>query len=330
MVRRGGFYTVYLWACLYYIFKFRKNYDVIVDSENGIPFFTPLFSTKPIILLIHHVHQEIFIEYMKFPFSHFARFIEGRVMPKVYKDRSIVTVSESTKKEIIKNKLGKNENIEIINPGITVHEVKIAKTTFPSFIYLGRLKPYKNIDVAIKAFSKISKKYLNAKFFIVGEGDSLHDLMELSRTLNLQGKVKFFKKVTENKKISLLSQSWIALQPSQVEGWGITVIEANACKTPVIASNANGLKDSIVDGKTGILVATKDIRALAEQMEDLLENKTKRKKLAHNSYIWAKNFSWKKNASNFYELLSSEYEKHKEKAFSFRPARLLNRFTSLF
>jgi glycosyltransferase involved in cell wall biosynthesis len=329
MVRRGGFYTVYLWACLYYIFKFRKNYDVIVDSENGIPFFTPLFSTKPVVLLIHHVHQEVFIEYMKFPFSYFARFVEGKVMPWVYKNRTIVTVSRSTRKEIIKNKIGKETQIKIINPGVDIEGIKVKKTPFPSFIYLGRLKPYKNIDIAIKAFDKVSKKNPNAKFFIVGEGDSLQSLMQLSESLNLSGKIKFFKKVSENKKISLLSQSWVSIQPSQVEGWGITVIEANACKTPVIASNTNGLKDSIVDGKTGILASVRDINGFSSAMENLIQNSSKRNILSKQAYTWSKKFNWTNSAQMFYQVLQNEIVS-KETFSPLKFSYLFGRITSLF
>ncbi len=77
MVRRGGFYTVYAWAMMYYVFKFRGLFDIVIDSENGIPFFTPLYVRAPKFLLIHHIHQEVFREHLRFPFSHIAMFIEA-------------------------------------------------------------------------------------------------------------------------------------------------------------------------------------------------------------------------------------------------------------
>ena len=60
IIRRGGFFTVYLMAPLYYLFRLRRETDVVIDSENGIPFFTPLFVRKPVLGLVHHVHQEVF------------------------------------------------------------------------------------------------------------------------------------------------------------------------------------------------------------------------------------------------------------------------------
>jgi glycosyltransferase involved in cell wall biosynthesis len=330
IIRRGGFYTVYLWAALYYLLKFRRNFDVIVDSENGIPFFSPLFSTKPIVLLIHHVHQEIFIEQMKFPFSYVGRFIEGKIMPFVYKNRTVVTVSESSKKEIVKVGISNESNIKIINPGIERPVKKYKKTLFPTITYLGRLKAYKNIDVAIKAFAITNKRFATARMWIVGEGDSLGNLQDLSIKLGLEKKVRFFGKVDQEQKERLLSQSWVSVQPSTVEGWGITVIEANASKTPVVASDTKGLRDSIIDGKTGILVKVKDVKGFAKSFNSLLKNSSELKRLSKNAYAWSTKFDWDASSENFYRILLSEVNEDNRAVVVKRAGFILNRFFSLF
>ncbi len=318
IVRRGGFFTVYIWAAIYYLIKFRNRYDVIVDSENGIPFFSPLFSTKPVILLIHHVHQEIFLEQLKFPLSHIAKFTEGKIMPFLYRNRQVITVSDSSKNEIIKANIASESNIRIINPGIDMPISRVAKTKTPTFIYLGRLKPYKNVDVAIKSFSKLVKNYPKATLSIVGEGESLTPLRNLTNKLNLGKQVTFWGKVSNKKKVKLLSQSWVALQPSSVEGWGITVLEANACGTPVIASDVNGLKDSILDSRTGLLVPLKSVNALSNAMEHMLLNEKKRKILTKNALVWSKQFSWETSSNIF--LASLEREIKKAQKPTLRPA----------
>src|SRR5262249_16634765 len=137
VIRRGGIYTVYFFAVLYYLFNFRNKYDAIVDCENGIPFFTPLFIKKPIILLVHHVHQEILRNFLRIPFRQIATFLEGKVMPFIYRNNSIVTVSESSKKEIINLGFTKKENIEVIYNGIyPTSTLKLSKTVYPSFVYV--------------------------------------------------------------------------------------------------------------------------------------------------------------------------------------------------
>ncbi|HZE86814.1 MAG TPA: glycosyltransferase [Methylomirabilota bacterium] len=304
VVRRGGTYTVYLFAFLYYLLKFRGKYDIIIDCENGIPFFAPLFSRRPVILLIHHVHQEVFREFLKFPLKHVAAFLEGKVMPFVYRNKVIITVSDSSKKEIVNLGFTQAENIEVIYNGVKqVFSEPTVKTPEPSFMYLGRLKEYKNIDIAIKAFALLTKDFPTAQLSIVGYGEHELALKQLVEKLHLTAHVTFFGRVTEEEKTKLLSQSWAMLQPSQIEGWGITVIEANAAGTPVIASKVNGLQDSVVEGKTGLLVQLKNIHQFAQAMHQIASEQNYRNELSQQALAWSRNFDWDKSANDFYKLI---------------------------
>ncbi len=306
IMRRGGFYTMYVWATVYYVFNLRGKYDLVIDSENGIPFFTPLFCRKPIFLLIHHVHQEVFTKHLKFPFSQIARLIEGKLMPYVYREKQIITVSESSKKEIIKLGFVDSSDIKIVNPGIELSKFgKAKKTKNPSIVYIGRLKPYKNVEIAIKAFRKVVASYPHAVFHIAGEGESRESLVALSTQLGLSKSIIFHGKVSERKKAELLATSWVAVQPSMIEGWGITVIEANASGTPVIASNVNGLRDSIIDKKTGLLVRVKDVNEFAHAMLRTLDSKSFRAKITKSAYAWSKNFDWNKSANSFFMVIQN-------------------------
>lgn len=325
IIRRGGFHTVYLWAVLYYVLRLQGKFDVIIDSENGVPFFTPLFVRKPIYLLIHHIHQEVFRTNLVFPFSLIAQFIEGKCMPAIYKKNNIITVSESSKNEIIKIGLGKKSSITIIHPGIDLTVFKQGqKTTHPSLLYLGRLKSYKNIDTLIHAFSLVKKKHPTALLTIAGSGDSLKSLQKLTQKLGIVDSVIFKGNVSEEEKILLLQQSWIALQASMVEGWGITVIEANASGTPVIASHVKGLQDSIIEGQTGILVPVKNSIAFANAIDELLTNDWQRTQLAEQAIIWAQNFSWEQTTKELQTLLI----KHLRSAHVTSNVKITNRHVS--
>jgi glycosyltransferase involved in cell wall biosynthesis len=304
IIRRGGFFTIYPLALLYYIFRLRGNFDIVVDSENGIPFFTPLFVKVPKVLLLYHIHQEILRKYLPFPLSHLAMFLESRVTPNLYRNESIVTISESSKKDLVDLNWFKPNNIEIVNPAIESDSLKKGpKTNKPSFVYLGRLKPYKNIDIAIKAFAQVNKKFPSSTLTIAGFGESLSDLKQLTSKLGVENKVSFPGKVSEGQKAKLFSQSWAAIQPSSVEGWGITVIEANACGTPVVASNVKGLSDSVVNGKTGILFPVGNFETLSTALETLIVDKKLRQGLSKNAYSWSKNFSWTLSSNMFEQIL---------------------------
>jgi cellulose synthase/poly-beta-1,6-N-acetylglucosamine synthase-like glycosyltransferase/glycosyltransferase involved in cell wall biosynthesis len=306
--RRGGTYTVYLFAFVYYAFKFRGKYDVIIDCENGIPFFTPLFAREQIILLIHHVHQEIFHNFLIFPLNYIAQILEGKLMPLAYQNKNIVTVSNSSQRDIVKLGFTKEKNIQIIPNGVDNSlYVSYPKTDNPSFIYLGRLKEYKNIDIAIKAFAKVVKIKSQAALSIVGNGESYFKLKKLVSELGIENSVTFYGRVSEEEKAKLLAQSWAAIQPSQMEGWGITVIEANAAGTPVIASQVSGLQDSVINGLTGLLVPSGNVTKFANAMMEIADDDTLRMNLSQEALLWAKNFDWNKSASVFYNLIGQNF-----------------------
>lgn len=321
IVRRGGFYTVYIWAFLYYILRFRGRFDIVIDSANGIPFFTPFYAGVPKFLLIYHIHQEVFREHLPFGISHFARFLEKRVMPFIYKNKKIITISDSTRDEILKLKFDGNNLVDIVHPGAAVGEFKkMKKTEFPSVLYLGRLQPYKNVDVALNAFSQVVTKFPDARFVIAGFGEALNGLKSLAEKLNIQNNVDFLGRVDEGHKRELMAKSWVMVQPSMVEGWGITVIEANAAGTTVIASNVNGLRDSVIDGKTGFLVKPKDVKMLAGVMIDLINNHEFRGYLSEQAHTWAQNFSWEQSAKKFLSIIQEEMDKNKKVEFFVRGA----------
>lgn len=306
--RRGGTYTVYFFAIMYYLFKFRGKYDVIVDCENGIPFFMPLFAREQVILLIHHVHQEIFRQFLKFPMSFIAKALEGKLMPFIYQNKTVVTVSSSSRNDIFELGFTNSGNIAIIPNGVDESlYVEYPKTDNPSFIYLGRLKEYKNIDVAIKAFAKIITVHPKATLAIVGSGESYPVLQQLVDDLGLQNAVTFYGRVSDKDKARLLGQSWAAIQPSQMEGWGITVIEANAAGTPVIASDVPGLQDSVINNQTGLLIPTGDVTGFAAAMSTIIEDDLLRMSFTQQARLWARNFDWDKSAEAFYRLIGRNF-----------------------
>jgi cellulose synthase/poly-beta-1,6-N-acetylglucosamine synthase-like glycosyltransferase/glycosyltransferase involved in cell wall biosynthesis/O-antigen/teichoic acid export membrane protein len=331
IIRRGGFYTVYLWAALYYIFKFKGKYDVIIDCENGIPFFTPLYSRKPIFLLIHHVHQEVFRKSLIRPLATFASFLEIKLMPLIYRNIQVITVSPSSKEEILKHKLTKTDPIIIYNGVDLAKFVPGRKNIKPLIVYLGRLQFYKSLHVFIKAAKYVLESAPNTEFIIAGEGEQKGKLIKLAEKLNISEKIKFAGKVSEEEKIMLFQKAWVFVNPSFMEGWGITTLEANACGTPAVASDVPGLRDSIRDPFTGILVAYGKHEIFAENILKLIKDKRLRNTLSKEAIKWANNFTWENSARDLYSIVSEKVREGKEKvparsAFSY----LVSRITSLF
>jgi glycosyltransferase XagB len=307
IVRRGGFYTVYIWAFLYYVLKFRGLFDIVVDSENGVPFFTPLYVRTPIFLLIHHVHQDVFRTHLTWPLSSIAAFAERNLMPFIYRNQQIVTVSESSKKDILKFKFTTTKKVSIVNPGISLPSLRRErkKTEFPSYCYVGRLKKYKNIDTVLLAFAQVIKKFPTAKLTIAGEGDAIRMLKKLVKDLSLEKNVVFSGRITEEEKVILFQESWLMIQASSFEGWGITVIEANACGTPVVASNVIGLRDSVLNGKTGLLFEERNETELASILIGLTKAHEKRDSFSKEARIWSTLYTWDKSADQFLKIIEN-------------------------
>ena len=309
IIRRGGFFTVYPWAVVYYLLHLRGKFDLLIDSENGIPFFTPLFAGIPKILLIHHIHRDYFAHYAPPFLSRIGWFLESRLMPYLYRRLPIVTVSESSRRDIV-DLIRPTRPVNIIHPGVDLKKISPSrpKTPYPSFIYLGRIRPYKNVHIAVEAFARLYAIYPEARLVIAGWGESLPYLKKLVRHLRLESVVEFAYKVTDEQKIGLLSQSWAMVQPSSMEGWGITVVEANACGTPVIASDVKGLRDSVVPGRTGLLVPPRDVSSLFAAMETLITDGILLERISSQALSWASGFEWDEISLKFLNTIYSSLE----------------------
>jgi glycosyltransferase involved in cell wall biosynthesis len=309
IIRRGGFYFVYVWAAVYYILRLRRcDFDVIIDCQNGIPFFTPLYSRRPVYCLMHHVHQQVFTRSLTKPLAWFARFLEKDLMPIVYRHVPFITVSESSKIDIENLGLGQ-AGVEVVHPGVDLRELEPGeKHPTPLVLYLGRLKAYKSIDVLIRAFAQVLFHVPEAQLVIAGSGEEEQSLRQLVSELALEERITFAGRVTASEKVSLLQRAWLFVNPSFMEGWGITTIEANACATPVVASNVPGLRDSVRNPHTGYLVEHGNVEKFAERMLDILGDRGLRQRMSVEAIAWAGQFDWSNSSKKFLSIIQNEID----------------------
>lgn len=304
IVRRGGIYSVYWHAALCYLFQLRGCFDVLLDSANGIPFFTPLFSTIPRIVMIHHVHHEVFFRELPWYLAHLANVLESRCMPLLYRHTPFVTVSESSRRALIRIGVPAAQ-ISILHNGVDCSRYRPGlKSETPLVVYLGRLRHYKSVDVAIRALPELVRVVPDLRLSIVGSGLAEASLRALAQELDVIDHVSFHGYVSEAEKIRLLQQAHVVVNTSMKEGWGLTVLEANACGTPVVGADVAGLRDSVRHGKTGVLVPYGDSEALAKGMLDLLLNHAKRRQLGQNALAWAARFDWDRTAQRCLQLFA--------------------------
>lgn len=303
IVRRGGFYTVYIWAFLYYWRHLRGKYDVILDCQNGVPFFSPLYAKEKVVSLMFHVHQDVFRATLSRPLAIFATFLEQKAMPFVYRNSKFITISESTKKGMEEMGLGKR-GIDIIYPGVDLDRYAPGvKSKAPLISYVGRLKKYKRVDLFLQAAAILIKEIPTAKFLVAGRGEEQPMLKKMANDLGISQNTWFLGHISEEEKLKVYHRSWVCINPSMMEGWGITTIEANACGTPVVASDVPGLRESVVNNETGILVDSDKPHHFADALRALIHYPEKLLGFERAALSWSKGFEWNVSANKMLEFL---------------------------
>lgn len=302
--RKGGRYSLYPWAAWYYLRYFRNKVDVVIDVENGIPFFTPLFCRVPKISYVYHIHGKQFFYEFPAPFNHIGYIIERYVFPLLYKRIPIIAISETTKKQLINIGFDKNK-ITVVYCGINgLHHVTntpVKKFSNPTILYLGRIKKYKRVDLLIKILPEIIKKVPHARLIIAGWGTEASNVVDMAMKSSLRRKITVMGPVSNEEKKMLLSKSWVFVNPSIGEGWSIAVIEANSYTTPAIAFDVAGLAESIQHDKTGLLA--QNVGDLTQKICETLTDNSLRERLSKNAAEWAISFSWDRSAKKTLQLL---------------------------
>lgn len=301
--RKGGRYSLFLWALWYYLKIFKEKSDIVIDVVNGVPFFTPLFCRTPKVCYVYHIHGRQFFYEMPFPLNYLGYLIERFIFPLIYMDVQVVAISHTTKREL--ENIGFNgKKISIVYSGINkLNQQKALKTKFakPTLLYLGRIKKYKRVGLLVNIFPKIIEKVPNARLIIAGWGTEASSIANLVMKNPLRRKISLMGPVSDEEKKSLLSKSWIFVNPSIGEGWSISVIEANMHGTPAISFTVPGLTESIQDGKTGLLAKNED--DLINKICEVLSNKALRETLSTNAITWAGNYNWDKTARESLKIL---------------------------
>ena len=292
--RTGGRYTFSIAAPWYYLRNLRRErWDVVVDNLNKVPLFSPWWASAPVVPLVHHLFGLTAFREASFPLAA-ATWLMERPLPLVYRGRPTIAVSRSTRDDLTRR--GLRAPMEVIPVGVdTAHYAphpEDRRTPAPSLLYLGRLKRYKGVDLLVRAVANLARQGLRVDLKVAGAGDARPQLEKLAGDLGVEDRVIFLGFVDDRTKIDLMRTSWVHGLTSPKEGWGITVLEAGACGTPSVASDAPGLREAVLDGKTGLLVPHGDVEALAGAVRRLVTDGELRGQLGAGARAYAESLSW--------------------------------------
>lgn len=277
--------------------------DVIVEDLNKLPFFTPLFSKLPKVIQIHHLWRSSIFQEASFPVA-FVVWFQESLIPYFYKGNRFVAVSPSTMQEL--EHLGiPATDIALIYNGTEEEWASIEpqREKGDYFLWLGRLRRYKGVWVALEAFRKYAAKHPEGRLVFAGTGPELGAMKEAIERWGLQKRVELRGWVSSDEKRELLRNAVALVQSSFKEGWGLTVMEAAACGTTSIASRVPGLQDSVQDHRTGYLFQAGNSQELADLMHRIHSAPVERRLLEADARTFAMGFSWEKAAKLTLETL---------------------------
>lgn len=313
--RGGGHYTVYIWAGLAMVAARlglgplrRVRPDVVVDSQNGLPFLARLAFGRRVVVLVHHCHRE------QWPvagrvLSRFGWLVESRLSPRLHRRNQYVTVSLPSARDLAD--LGVDAaRIAVVRNGLDEAPpatLSAPRSPTPRVVVLSRLVPHKQIEDALDAVAVLRRRVPELRLDVVGGGWWLDRLVQHAAHLGISEAVTFHGHVNDDVKHAVVQRSWVHLLPSRKEGWGLAVIEAAQHGVPTIGyRSSGGLTDSIVDGVTGLLVD--DHAELTDRLEQLLGDRVLREELGAKAAARSREFSWQQSASAMYEVLQSVHE----------------------
>lgn len=247
-----------------------------------------------------------------------AAFIERIFLPQAIKrSQNIFTISHYVQREIKKLFKDSDNKISVIYPGIgsdfrIIHDqilknAIIAKYKLPAkfILFVGTIEPRKNLLRLVEAYDQFINKYsLNdLSLILVGErGQDYQQLLEKIKKLNLTSKVIVLHYIPMADLPCLYNLATVFAFPSLDEGFGLPVLEAMACGSPVITSNISSLPE--VAGSAAILINPDNVDEIAKALNKILANEGLRQELKQRGLDRAKNFSWQKTAREILKILS--------------------------
>jgi glycosyltransferase involved in cell wall biosynthesis len=272
----------------------RGGYDVVVEDMNKLPLFLPSLTRLPLCVVIPHLFGTTAFEEVSWPMAAIVWSAE-RFVPRVYRRAAFHVISESTRDDLVARGIPAGR-ITVIYPGVDAAwytpDPASRRAAAPTFLYVGRLKRYKGVETALRAFAMARKMQPDIVFEIAGQGDDRPRLERIAAALGLGAAVRFRGFVPETEKRELLRRAWAVLLPSPKEGWGISNVEAAACGTPAIASDSPGLRESVRHGITGFLVPHGDAAALSERLLAIAREPGLVEQLGRAGRAFAETLSW--------------------------------------
>jgi glycosyltransferase involved in cell wall biosynthesis len=303
IVRVGSKLTVYSRARALLRRGALGRVDVVVDTQNGIPFFARYVTDAPTVVLVHHIHREQWPVVYDPLRARVGWFVESVAAPRAFRGTTYVAVSEATRTELIDQGVAPDAIHVVHNGTEALRDSGCTPETAPRILVLGRLVPHKRVEHVLVAASRLRGRHPGLTVAVVGDGWWADELHEAARRHGVADIVEFTGHVSEEEKARQVDRAWVLALPSLKEGWGLVVMEAASRGVPTVAyADAGGVTESIVDGVTGLLVRGGE-GDYVEALDVVLADGDRRTEMGHQARVRSTAFSWDASAAKFLGIL---------------------------
>ncbi len=305
--RGGGRFGVYWHAFRYFRKNLRSWPDIIVDEMNTLPFGAAFYAKKPAVLLTYQLARQVWFYQMIFPIS-----LVGYLLEPVYlfalswKYRQVLTESDSTRQDLARYGFDP-KNVTVFRVDLSLEPVKqLAKKSEPrQILSLGAVRPMKRTLHAVKGFEAARDDNPELRLVVAGstEGPYGQKVTQYIDSSRHKEAITVLGRVSHEERLKLMRESALIVVTSIKEGWGLIITEAASQGTPAVAYDTDGLRDSVQDGKTGLLVARGDTKALGAAINQMLANGADYETFRHGAWQWSKQFTAENSYRDFWKGL---------------------------
>ncbi len=306
-VRRGTKTGVYAQGLLHLARRALGPVDVVVDVQNGLPFFTRLATRRPVVVLVHHVHREQWPVVYPGAIGKVGWWLESRAAPRLYRHSQYVAVSRATREDLVGLGVDRDRVAVVHNGTDPPLEVTVPRSPTPAVCVVGRLVPHKRVEHAVDVVKALREELPQLSLSVVGSGWWADNVRKYAVEAGTADLVVFEGEVSEQRKHEIYHQSWLLMLPSLKEGWGLVVAEAGMHATPTVAyATAGGTRESVVDGRSGLLA--EDLDGFTAAVHAVLTDAGLRSRLSTGAREAALRFSWTRAQDAFARVLSEALE----------------------
>lgn len=301
--RQGGRYSVYSKARKAFKRTMPDWPDLIIDEMNTLPFGTAFYTKKPCVLLTYQLAREVWKYQAPFPVSHIGYALEPfylRLLSRKYK--RVVTESESTRQDLARYGFDP-ANTHVFRVSIDHRPLtKLGvKQDLSNILILGSIRPMKRTLEAVKAFEAARDSNKKIKLTLAGDDSDAYarQVKAYVAASRHASAIKVLGRVSSQQRLDLMRDAAVILVTSIKEGWGLIVTEANSQGAPAIVYDCDGLRDSVKQDQTGLLIKPGDFKAMATALNKLLEDRQRYGQIRQAAWQDSKQYTLKNSYNDF-------------------------------